>query len=103
MLEIISDAIDWSGDFFSKAWAWIKKIVTKIIDFAKNILEFFRDPLKLARLKREKNLTAVVIKQNLENGNYNVVECLFNKETTEIEGIHDETNSDALRYRGRRA
>jgi len=84
-------------------WSFIKKIVLKVVYFAMNIVSFFRDEKRLEKLKADKDLIAVAIKERLATGNYQVVNCLFNKETYTIDeedavvisadGIDEETES----------
>ena len=71
-------------ELLRKIWDGIKKIFLKIVDFAKNIVSFFNDPQRLKKLQEEKNTIAVTIKENLNNENYHVVNCLYNVETDEI-------------------
>ena len=84
-------------------WSFIKKIVLKVVSFVMNIVSFFRDEKRLEKLKADKDLIAVAIKERLATGNYQVVNCLFNKETDTIDeedavvisadGIDEETES----------
>lgn len=62
-------------------WEFIKKMFLKIVNFFNNIVSFFKDPSILHKLEEDKNNIAVVIKDNLENGNYRVINCLYNKES----------------------
>lgn len=82
-------------DIIKAAWEWIKKVFVKIVNFAKNIVSWFQDPTRIARLEKDKDLLAVAVKQNLENGNYNTVKCLFNKKTNKIEGVQNSSNDYA--------
>lgn len=65
-------------------WNLLKRIVLHICRFFANIVKFFRNPSRLEKLRQDENLIAVAIKENLDSGNYQVVECLFNKETGNI-------------------
>ena len=60
-------------------WNTLKKIVLKILNFFKNIVSWFRDPRKLEKLKEDKDQIAVVIKEKLANGDYEVINVLYNK------------------------
>lgn len=71
-------------ELLRKIWDCIKRIILKIVNFAKNIVSFFKDPERLKKLKQNKNLYATAIKDYLENGNYNLVNCLYDKETEDI-------------------
>ncbi|WP_163533536.1 hypothetical protein [Helicobacter suis] len=73
-------------DFFRSVWEWVKRIFEHILNFFKNIVDWFRNPSRLRQLQEDKNRIAVSIKEKLGNGNYGVVNCLFNKATEEIEG-----------------
>lgn len=67
-----------------KVWNWIKKIFPKVINFLSNIVGFFRSPERLEKLKEDKNNLAISIKEKLDNGNYNVINCIFNTKTHEL-------------------
>lgn len=71
-------------DLLRSIWNAIKTKFVEILNFAKNILAWFKDPLKLKQLREDKNKIAVSIKENLENGNYRTVNCLFDKKENEI-------------------
>lgn len=77
MLDLIWEAI-------RAVWNFIKKIILKILNFLKNILGWFKNPKRIETLEQNKDVIAVVIKQNLESGNYNVVNCLFDTKRGEI-------------------
>ena len=63
----------------AKVWEWIKKIVVAIISFVSNIISFFRNRSRLRKLQEDQNRIAVAIKEKLENGDYQVVNCLYDK------------------------
>lgn len=77
MLDLIWEAI-------RAVWNFIKKIILKILNFLYHIVEWFRNPKRIVILEQNKDAIAVVIKQNLENGNFNVVNCLFDTKRGEI-------------------
>ena len=83
-MGFIGDVIDGIVDMARAIWDYIKKIAIKVLKFFNNIVSFFKDRNRLEKLKANKDLLAVAIKENLENGNCNVVNCLFDKETNEI-------------------
>lgn len=68
----------------ARCWAWIKKIFLKILNFFKNIVSFFRTPNRLETIQKNQNTIAVAIKEKLDNGDYQVCNCLFNKDTTTL-------------------
>lgn len=86
-------------DFFielaQRIWAFIKHIVVKVLNFVKNIVGFFKNPSKLKKLKENKDLMAISIKENLDNGNYKVVNCLFNEATNEVEDYEESLGIEA--------
>lgn len=68
----------------AEVWELIKKIVVIIFSFVTNIVSFFRDPSRLRKLQENQNRIAVAIKEKLENGDYQVVNCLYDKEETKL-------------------
>lgn len=83
-------------EFFRAVWEFVKKIFVKIVNFAKNIVSWFRDPSIYKKLQENKKLIATSIKQNLENGQFNVINCLYDTEKEDIVGEHSAQNEDAL-------
>lgn len=73
-------------------WNYIKRIFLKVVNFTRNILSFFKDPNRLKKLKEDRNLIAVSIKDNYDKGNYNIVNCLFDRSNNTIV----DTENDAL-------
>lgn len=65
-------------------WSIIKKIAVVVARFLSNVVAFFKDPNMLGRLKSNQNSIAVSIKEKLENGDYQVVNCLFDQQTCEL-------------------
>ena len=60
-------------------WDRIKKFFVKVLNFAKNIVGFFKNPKIFNKLVNNNNLLAVSIKENLDNGNFRVVNCLYDE------------------------
>lgn len=77
-------------DFLRKIWEFIKKIIVKVLSFVNNILKFFKDPNRLRTLKQDSNKLAISIKEHLDNGEYHVVDCLFDKEKEEIYDMEED-------------
>ena len=71
-------------ELLRKAWEFIKKIFLKIVNFVTNIVSFFKDPQRLKKLQEDKNRIAISIKENLNNGQYNMLNVLYDKTTEEI-------------------
>ena len=65
-------------------WDKIKKLAVYVLRFLTNIVAFFKDPNRLGKLKEKKDRIAVAIKEKLDNGDYEVVNCLFDKEQAEL-------------------
>ncbi|WP_120944654.1 hypothetical protein [Helicobacter labacensis] len=93
---MIDNIIENVSEFFESVWAWVKRIWVRILNFLKNIVDWFKDPQRAKRLQEEKDKLAVVIKENLDNGNVNVINCLFNTETSQIEGDAQGIESEQL-------
>lgn len=87
MLETIKELL-------CKAWNFIKKVVLKIVSFFCNIVAFFKDPSRLSKLKEDQNRIAVSIKEKLASGDYQVVNCLFDKSTDEL--VNPETDAQVI-------
>ena len=85
--------IDSIKDALKAVWDLIKKISVKILNWAKNIVSWFQDPQRLGKLKDKRETIAVSIKENLENGNFNVINCLYDKESSELIDIEEDTLS----------
>lgn len=71
-------------ELLRKAWEFIKKIFLKIVNFVTNIVSFFKDPQRLKKLQEDKNRIAISIKENLNNGQYKMLNVLYDKTTEEI-------------------
>ena len=68
----------------AEVWDWIKKTVLAIISFVDNIVSFFRDRNRLRKLQQNQNRIAVAIKEKLKNGDYQVVNCLYDQQETKL-------------------
>lgn len=72
-------------------WNKIKKFFVKVLKFVNNIINFFRNPQRLNKLREDKDLIAISIKENLDNGQFNVVNCLYDKVLHRI--VEEETDA----------
>lgn len=92
---MLSDIIS----FFKKAWKALKQfgkwLLTKILNFAKNIKDFFLERRRLQLLREREELLAVSIKEKLDNGNYGVVNCLYDTDTEEIFDMEEAQDVEA--------
>ena len=87
-------------------WNKIKKFFVKVINFVNNIMNFFRNPQRLNKLKEDRDLIAISIKENLDNGQFNIVNCLYDKATgkmvdmeTDAQGIEAESLDEETKQR----
>jgi len=92
-----------AGDLFGtiwetlkKIWDKIKKIFVKILNFFNHIVSWFKNASRVKKLKEERDVVAVAIKEKLDNGDYNVVNCLFDKEKDEIVVDNGETQAEVI-------
>lgn len=69
-----------------RIWDYIKHIALKVVNFFKNIVNYFKN--KESILKNNPDVIAVSIKENLRNGDYNIVNCLYDKEEDDILGYN---------------
>ena len=77
MLELIKELL-------AAVWELIKKITVRVISFIQHIVGFFRNPSRLRKLEENQNRIAVAIKEKLESGDYQVVNCLYDKDESEL-------------------
>ncbi|MBR6588352.1 MAG: hypothetical protein IKK82_13150 [Kiritimatiellae bacterium] len=75
-------------------WDFIKKVFFKLVSFICNIVAFFKDPTRLLKLKADQNRIAVSIKEKLSSGEYQVVNCLFDKSSNEL--VNPEEDSQII-------
>ena len=66
------------------SWDQIKKIVVAIISFVRDIVSFFRDPDRLKKLQEDQNRIAVSIKGKRKNGDYQIVNCIYDRAKEEL-------------------
>lgn len=67
-----------------RIWDLVKKIFLRVVNFIKNILNFFKTPERLSTLRENNNIISLSIKENLDNGNYNIVNCLFDLNENDV-------------------
>ena len=79
--EIISGCVE----MLRAIWDYIKKkFFIPLLKFFSNIVSFFKDPDRLRKLENDNELLAVSIKDKLDSGGYNVINCLFDKSINKI-------------------
>ena len=79
-------------------WAFLKKVFVKICSFVGNIISFFKDRDRLRKLQEDRNRIAVSIREKLASGEYNVVNCLFDKATDEV--VDAQTDAEVIEAEG---
>lgn len=75
-------------------WNLIRRIWVGIVAFTRHIVMFFRNPKILNELSQNRDAIAVSIKQQLETGDYEVVNCLFDRETNNL--INPESDAEII-------
>lgn len=68
-------------------WELINRIVVVVLCFKRHIVDWFKNPKRLEQLRSDDGKIAVAIKENLKNGDYRTVNCIFNKNTNQIEDM----------------
>lgn len=85
--------------FFKKVWEALKRLGKwlweKILNFAKNIKAFFLERSRKELLRKRKDLLAVSIKERLGNGNYGVVNCLYDTDKEDIFDMEEAQDVEA--------
>ena len=90
-MSLMEELLDMGKSLLESVWEWCRKIFVKIVNFATNIVAFFKDPGRLKQLEKQKELLAISIKDKLANGDYHTVNCLFNKTTGDVEISEEDT------------
>lgn len=85
----LADAWEFAKEIIGKIAQFVRALVIHLLSFVKHIVNWFKDPKRLANLRNNKDIIAVSLKENLDNGNFNVVDCLYNKATEEVVDISD--------------
>ncbi len=87
------------SSFFKKVWETLKRLGkwlwTKIVNFVRNIRDFFREKRRLKLLRERAEVIAVSIKENLDNGNYGCVNCLYDTDTEEVFDMEEAQDIEA--------
>jgi len=89
LFEIIWGALE-------EIWDQIKKIFVKILNFLNHILNWFQNSLRVKKLTEDRNVIAVAIKEKLNSGDYNVVNCLFDKKEDKIVVDNGEVQAEVI-------
>lgn len=76
------------GNFFRNLWNMLceigKAIYQKIVSFAKNVVSFFQKPSRLDQLRQHEETIAVAIKEHLNNGNTQIITCLYDTKKEKV-------------------
>lgn len=82
-------------EFFKRIWGGLVKfckiVFIVILKFTENVISFFKSPMRWAKLKANKKLLPIVLKQKLKNGDYNIIEGIFDEEKDDMVDIEKET------------
>lgn len=93
------DLVNVLWDLISEVWSFIKHIYRKVVSFFTDIYGYFKEKSRLKKLQEDKENLAISIKQKLDSGDYNVVNCIFNKKTgqlTDYENAAEHISAEAL-------
>lgn len=86
---------------FEKLWEVLKRLGkwlrTKILNFARNIKAFFLEKKQRELLQKKKEVIACSIKEKFSNGDYGVVNCLYDTETEDVVSMDYATEVEAER------
>lgn len=75
-------------EFLKAAWNFVRKYFVKLFDFFSQIRQFFENPRRKGRLE-DLNIIATMIRENLDNGNVRVVDCLYDKARKTVVDVQD--------------
>jgi len=64
-------------------WNFIVKIVVAVCGYVQNICKYFRDYARQERLK-DPDVVAVSVRKHLDNGDYNVINCLYDEAEAKV-------------------
>lgn len=84
LFDFVDDVVDGIFEAIDALGDAIMRLFRAVVRFFQEIVKFFKNKGRLAKLQCDKNLLAVSVKQKLKNGNYKVVNCLFNEKTGEL-------------------
>lgn len=85
--------------FFKKVWEALKQLgkwlKEKILNFARNIRDFFLERRRMKLLQERAEVIGVSIKENLDNGNFAIVNCLYKTDTEEVFDMEEAQDVEA--------
>ena len=84
------DLMDDIVDAVMAIWDYIKHLIVKTLQFFNHIVSFFKNPNRLRKLQHNQDLIAAVVKENLDNGKFNTISCLFDKTTGEVTDMEED-------------
>ncbi len=80
--DAILERVDFYVKMANQLWGYINKIFVEVLSFSENIIGYFNQLLSGRKL--DKDVLALSIKENLDNGNYRTVNCLYNQKKGEV-------------------
>ena len=84
------DLADSIKKLLEDVWKLIQKTIVQVFNFFKNIVTWFSQPSRLEKIMRYPEIIAVAIKMNLENGDFNVANVLYDKAKDELVNPKDD-------------
>ena len=79
-----TNIVDLILDFIKSVGDVIKKIWVAILSFTQHICDFFRNASRLKKIKNNSNIIATSIKRKLNDGDYVVVNCLYDQAENKV-------------------
>ncbi len=102
--DIVFDALNTIWELLRPIWDSIQKTYKRLFRFSTDVVKWLTKPSHVARLKSEEGAVAVVIKERLASGDFNVVKCLCNPSEEEVydaEVVETESlDAETLRHFG---
>lgn len=81
--DLISITLDALWGLLRDAWDTVKQTSKRVFRFSTDVVKWFKQPGRVRRMKKRGTLAAV-IKEELDNGNFNMISCLVNPEGEEV-------------------
>ncbi|MWV61578.1 hypothetical protein DCO58_08815 [Helicobacter saguini] len=78
------EAIGEVADIIAQWWEKIRKIILAIVRFMDNLVAFFKQDDIREKLKNDKDLSALIFKEEMENGNIRILQCLYDNKTQKV-------------------
>lgn len=84
-------------NFLKQIWARLKKILVAIVNFIRNIADWFRTKfLKVKKKHPNAKPISLKIEKDLESGNYNTMDLGLEKEYAVVNTFYDENTKEII-------